>query len=84
MSDEQADVLLMHLARFKVGPHECPICGANAWQPHMLESVTSIVPDSHGATVSKVPLVMLMCSGCWFVRHFAWKPIEDAAKAEKP
>jgi hypothetical protein len=74
LSKEEADLLRRHLAKYTF---PCPICGKKTWSidgPVVLlkydMNLKTAVPTSGG-----IPLVVLTCLTCWFVREFAWRPI---------
>ena len=88
MSDEDFKILLDHLKAIAkggvVGP--CPICGTAKWSADgpmaMIRTRETEEAREKGefAAISTLPLAVITCTKCFYVRSFAWLPIESAAK----
>jgi hypothetical protein len=75
LTPQETEKLRKHLKQY--GAIECPVCHHKAWSiegPVVLlkydMELKTAVPTSGG-----IPLVVLTCLHCWFVREFAWSPI---------
>lgn len=81
ISDEDFFKIAKHLdAKGMAG---CPICGAKRWSiagpvaPHLYDPATKTIRDD-----ASIPLVLVICDDCSFVRTFAWNLIREP-KAER-
>ena len=71
-----------HLSRFK--NHRCPVCEGKSWDAGGFVTVQPCDPENPVVDRTKgMPLLMIVCHECKFVRTFAWKPIADASN-ERP
>lgn len=83
MNQEERDPRVLaamrrHLGRFQ--KHDCPTCGSKNWNLSAPQTTLGYqaafahIPSTVGnGTI--IPVVVLICENCFFVRHFAWLPI---------
>lgn len=60
----------------------CPVCGSTEWSASGPEIAAGNWEP--GGTVTRfraIPLVVLVCKRCFYVRHFAWVPMERSGSA---
>lgn len=81
-----------HLAKFWKKNLDCPICGQRKWnieniisprtmqheenaiRDHLqIQNIPNLLPE---VSVEVVPIVIVMCRNCYYIRHFGWVPIE--------
>jgi hypothetical protein len=86
MPASNADIrkLSAHLERVasKV-PIECPVCGHAGWEVEGPVVGLRLVPGPSGkgwqiSTEGGPPVMITICSKCFFTRQFAWLPISEA------
>lgn len=70
-----------HLGKFK--HHTCPVCGSKEWTvtPPQTTVAYRIEVGPTPATIGEgpsIPVAVVVCGTCFFVRHFAWRPIWQA------
>jgi hypothetical protein len=77
IDDEDLQRLRAHYAQHaKAGSATCPICGGTSWTADGPVAVPTYVADFGVMDTNKgVPMMLLICGTCFFVRHFAWNPI---------
>jgi hypothetical protein len=77
ISAEDLEKLKAHLSRFP--KQTCPSCRNTTWAVGGI--ITGLtVRSADMRTVMggpNVPLVLLICRRCFYVRHFAWVPISN-------
>jgi hypothetical protein len=74
ISKEEADLLRKHLAKYN--KLSCPICGKKTWSiDGPVVAVYYNMDLKAVITTDGIPMVVLTCLECWFVRQFALKPI---------
>lgn len=85
LTEEQKKIFLEHLTK-RVKQVSCPICSETNWG---IDGITAPLfwneetKDGAGSLMSKAyPLAMLVCSGCFYVNHFAWLPIKRESEQE--
>lgn len=89
MTDEPGEALrrelVAHLAKKGMSALVCPVCKSTQWgvQGVVQESIASAyvpgalpIPD---VTRGVMPLVVVACSNCGYVRQFAYNAIKGAA-----
>lgn len=78
LEPEVIAVMRWHLGRF--ARHTCPVCEGKTWQLTPPQS-TLHYRAADGAQPSMlgegaaIPVVLVICETCFFVRQFAWLPI---------
>ncbi len=81
MSEDDLQKLRAHYVKHAgSGSATCPICGGVSWSAE--GPVTPIQYHPTGGVSlggPTTPMVLLICNTCYFVRHFAWIPIETGA-----
>lgn len=83
MNEEDAALLRAHLDRI---PYEgkCPICGMRQWDAEGPVCLPRVHKTPHGTASFGppiVPVVLLVCSTCHYIHHFAWKPLMGKKEA---
>ena len=84
LTGEEAFALQTHLHRFK--GHTCPVCGTKTWITAGLSSLTYRDDEPTvsfrtfntyrvGPPERTIPVVVLVCGTCFYVRQFAWQAI---------
>lgn len=65
-----------HLAQF---PQQspCPVCAGRRWSVAGLETGAAFSEEGISLGGGTVPMVIVVCATCYFVRKFAWIPIRD-------
>ena len=80
LSQEDKNLMLRHLARFQQ-QSGCPVCHTATW--HMHGPIAWPILDREDGQLSlgmeAIPVVVLRCATCSFMRPFAWQPIKDKA-----
>lgn len=81
LSDENFQKAAAHIRRFQ-SQKPCPVCGAESW---VIEGPVHFPPYVGGglAVGGGVPVLLAVCNTCFFIRQFAWLPIERAAGGKK-
>lgn len=69
---EERLVLHAHLRRFE--GHVCPVCSTRSWSTAGISSRT-VAPEPEDDGPQNIPVVLLYCNNCFYVREFAWLPI---------
>lgn len=77
IDDKDLRVLREHYGKHATaGSAKCPICGGVSWTVDGPVAAPAYIPDFDAIDTSKsVPMMLLICKTCFFVRHFAWRPI---------
>lgn len=78
MTDEDLRAALVHLKKFN-DQKPCPVCGGENFS---LEGPMVLVrhPPTVAALSGKdaIPVLVAVCTSCFFMRQFAWVPIRNA------
>jgi hypothetical protein len=74
-------VLREHLNKFQrqIG---CPVCGSGDWGVHGPVAIPILDREDGQLSLGMqaMPIMVLRCKVCSFLRQFAWEPIRDKAK----
>jgi hypothetical protein len=75
LSPEEFQIFLQHMEKFP--DQKCPVCGTTSWgtigleaAPPFLASINAVQPAGTGGKV--MPVVVIACKTCAYVRSFAW------------
>ena len=71
------ELVRWHLQKY-LGNLLCPVCGNKEW------NVGGPIREHNYAESAPLPVVVTICTECFFVRHFAWEPMVEAAKKARP
>jgi hypothetical protein len=78
LSEENIALIRAHLLRH-TKDFVCPVCGTKEWTITGLTLMYGYVPATETtpsrAEATGVPVVLVVCQTCSFVRQFAWMPI---------
>lgn len=58
----------------------CPFCGVNAWEPSGPAASLVVSKAKDGRLIAgteAVPLLLLICSNCYYVMTMLWQPIVE-------
>ena len=75
---------LTHIAQF--GLQTCPVCNTQNWITEDIveaKEYSDVVDPFVRAQLASVPLLLVVCRRCFYVRHFAWLPIRGEDGAER-
>jgi len=83
LSPQDLGLLLAHMGRFPQA-HNCPICNERDWNiigtqaalPYDLITKRAMGPGTGGQVM---PVVVVVCQTCGFVRQFAWNAVKAAS-----
>ena len=77
VDEKNLQLLRAHYAKYaKAGSATCPICGGTTWSADGPVAVPAYLPSFDTIDITRsVPVMLLVCNTCFFVRHFAWRPI---------
>jgi hypothetical protein len=87
LTEDELQMLLKHLEQFP-GSDVCPVCRASTWEIIGIEAAQPYVPRRAGVDEAHVgfrldkgvlPVVVLMCDTCGYIRSFAWNLIKFIA-----
>ena len=64
---------------------ECPVCKTSGWQIGYIATAPLYTLEDGVAVYQPtgIPLVLLTCNTCFYVRQFAWRPIQERAEARR-
>lgn len=79
---EAFKMLTAHLAEFRQDTPTCPICGNRDWAIHGPRNLMGYQPPPNEGTdlSSYTPMVLLLCTKCFFAYQFAWLAVQHLAK----
>jgi hypothetical protein len=87
LSASQVEILRKHLERFPRSA-VCPICEGGKWSVTGLEATYSVEIGPSRCVLLPLepitPVLLVVCDGCGFLRHFAWAKIQDLSALQPP
>lgn len=75
LSDEDEALFRAHIRKF-YEQDACPICHKRDWYIAGLEQALGYQRGEQSLTAPAMPIVQVMCTTCFYVRQFAWVPIQ--------
>lgn len=74
LSQAQFNAFLAHIQKHgKPNSGVCPMCGDQGWSVEGPIATLNYGPT--GFSQGGIPMLVLTCRTCFYVRHFAWLPI---------
>lgn len=71
-------LFLAHLRQFPMA-EACPTCRNRTWMVIGIESAVGHLNGERHLGAPSMPVVQVMCRVCFYVRSYAWLPIQRAA-----
>lgn len=81
MTPENMAVLDRHIQKFRL-PY-CPVCQNKTWDAAGLEMGNEVNDAATSANIGgpALPVVILVCTRCFYVMQFAWLPLKNSQAA---
>lgn len=78
MTHAENEAVQRHLTKyFNEGNGRCPVCAGTNLDILGVEVAANLVGTEARFTGTVIPTIAVMCATCFYVLHFAWKPIVD-------
>ena len=77
LSPRDFETFIEHLNQFE--PMVCPVCQTSAWQIGYIATSPLFTLEGEAAVFQPtgIPLVIVTCNTCFYVRQFAWRPVQE-------